>query len=93
MASFKRDGDRRPVSGGVSTTDSSTPVQFRFDPVFNRLLVDLVAPGSLSQVLHTEVGHDQNRKTTVYGVSDDANKNLMPILVDHVNGYILVDVI
>jgi len=90
---FARDDNRKTTSGGVSTQDSVTPQTFMVDPVSLRLLVSISVTSDAGAVIPSEVGHDQNRRTTGYGVTNDANENLSPLLIDHVNNYLYVDLI
>lgn len=93
MAILNRDENRKSVGGGINLSDLITPIQLMVDPVTNRLLIDVTLSGSLGSIVPTEVGHDQNRRTTAYGVTDDVNENLSALIVDHTNGYLFVDLL
>lgn len=98
MSTLNRDANRKSVGGGVNLVDSATPLMLMVDPVTNRLLIDVTISGSTGSVIPKEVGHDQNRKTTAYGVLDNAVVNtpqetLSPLIIDHTNGYLFVDII
>ncbi len=93
MARFKRDEDRRPVSGGVNLSDLLTPKSLLFDPVTNRLEVDLTIDAAISSVLPIHDKRDANRVPTSYAVSDIDLVTPLPILVDHNNNYILVNIL
>ena len=95
---MKRDDDRTPVGGAVNMTDLTTPISLMVDPVTLRLLVNVHISSNNASVIPVEVGHDQNRKTTGYGAVNNgnintANEKLGPLLIDHTNGYLFVDIL
>lgn len=90
---FKRDQNRKPTAGGISLADLLTPKSLLFDPVTNRLEVDLTIDSAISSVLPTHDKRDGNRVPTAYGVSDVNLITPLPILIDHNNNYLLVDIL
>lgn len=95
---MKRDDNRKSVGGAINEVDLITPLNLNVDPVTLRLLVNVNISSSTGSTLPIEVGHDQNRRTTAYGVADDAFVNtpqetLMPLLIDHTNGFLFVDIL
>lgn len=93
MSTLNRDANRKSVGGGVNLVDSVTPLMLMVDPVTDRLLIDITLSTSTGSIIPSEVGHDQNRKTTAYGVKDDAGLELSPLIIDHTNGYLFVDLV
>jgi hypothetical protein len=92
MASLQRDKNRRPVGSGVSLTDLITLTPLQVDPVTLRLLIDINISSSSGSIIPTHDKRDQNRVPTAYGVTDDVNKTLSPLIIDHTNGYLFVDI-
>lgn len=91
MAIINRDGNRRTNKAGVNLSDLVTPLQFHFDPVTNRLLVDVTITSNSSSVIPTLDKHDGNRVPTAYGVIDGTD-TLRPFMIDNTNNYLFVDI-
>ncbi len=93
MYSLKRDANHKAVGGAISIADLITPNALNFDPVTNRLLVELNLDANISSILPTHDKRDANHVPTAYGVSSADLITPLPVLVDHNNNYILVDMV
>lgn len=90
---MQRDDDHKPVGGAINLTDLSTALPLQVDPVTNRLLIDVTMDNSPSSTLLTHDVRDGNHVPTAYGVSATDLVTPLPLLVDHNNGYLFVDII
>lgn len=81
MAIGKRDQNDKAVGLGVSSSDNSTPLMLRVDPVTDYLLVTLQSD-SLTPTVATRNKRDQNEVPSAYGVSDTDGVTLVPIRTD-----------
>ncbi len=92
MSSLQRDNDRKWVGGAISTVDLLTPTPLNVDPVTARLLIDVITDASPSSIVWTHDVRDLNHVPTAYGVSDTDLITPYPLLIDHNNGYLFVDI-
>lgn len=92
MAALKREENRKPVGGAINLADLFTPLPLQVDPVTNRLLIDVMLDNAPSSILWTHDKRDQNHVPTGYGVSDADRITPLPLLIDHNNGYLFVDI-
>lgn len=92
MASLERDENRKVVGAGISITDLLTPNPLNVDPVTNRLLIDVTIDSSPSSTLRARDARDANHVPTAYGVSDTDGNTPLPLLIDHNNNYLFVDI-
>ena len=90
---FKRDENHKATAGGINATDLTTPKSLLFDPVTDRLEIDITFDASPSSILWTRDKRDGNHVPTSYAVSDVDLVTPLPVLVDHNNNYIFVDIL
>ena len=88
MAQAKRDQNDIPVALGVNSSDLSTPLMFKIDPITNRWLIKINST-TATATSATKNKRDQNDKPTMYGVSSVDGITLVPIQTDS-NGNLLV---
>lgn len=88
MSVAKRDQNDVAVSLGVNSSDSTTPLMFKVDPVTGYLLVEDKVD-SLTATAATQCKIDQNDVKTKYGVSSVDGVTLVPIRTDS-DGRLLV---
>lgn len=92
MSSIERDQNRRPVTAGVNLANLATPIPFNMDPVTLRLLIDITFSSNAASIIPSHDKHDENHRTTAYGVTDDSNMTPKPFMVDHTNNFLFVDI-
>lgn len=92
MASLKREQNRKPVGGAINVLDLTTPLPLNVDPITDRLLIDVTVDSNPSSVLWTRDKRDQNHVPTAYGVSAADSITPLPLLIDHNNNYLFVDI-
>lgn len=88
----KIDANRVKTALGVGDDANLELILVRVDPVTKRVLEDIsivastvpVDPGNIAQ-------RDQNHKTVSMGVTDDANLDPSPLIVDNRNNRLFVD--
>lgn len=83
----RRDQNAIGLGLGVSSTDSSTPLPLKVDPVTKYLLTSSITSINSATVI-TKNKRDQNDRPTMYGVSSTDGVTLVPIRTDS-NGYLL----
>lgn len=88
MAQAKHDQNDIALGLGVDSTDNTTPLAIRVDPVTSYLLV-LASRDSLTATAATQDKIDENDVHTKYGVSSVDGVTLVPIRTDS-SGRILV---
>lgn len=79
----KRDQNNVAIRSGVSSTDGSTTVMFRVDPVTNYLLVDITASSNSATVRQFNK-RDENHVPSMYGISSVDGRTLVPIRTDSI---------
>ena len=88
MSQAGRDQDDVPTGLGVSSSDLTTPILIRVDPVTNYLLVDQ-SSDSLTATIAIKDKIDENDVHTKYGISSVDGVTLVPIRTDS-NGRLLI---
>ena len=84
-----RDQNDRPVASGVSSSDNTTPVMVRVDPVTGYVLIN-VSSSNITATPKTWNKRDENHVPTVYGVSSVDGTTLVPIRTTS-TGNLLID--
>jgi len=92
MSEAKHDQNRVTVAQGVSSDDGVTPTPIYMDPTTSFIQVDITQDPTLPATLSLTGKHDGNRVPVMYGVTDDANLDVVPIAVD-ADGKILTDIL
>jgi hypothetical protein len=89
---LKRDDDRKWVGGAISIVDLLTPTPLSVDPVTSRLLIDVTLDNIPASILWTTDKRDADREPTGYGVNATDGVTPLPLLIDHNNNYLFVDI-
>lgn len=93
MTVAKRDDNGSPTLIGVSSTDNTTPLRARADPVTGYILAE-IKPIVDFATTSPKSKPDDNGTRVIEGVTNDSNQTVRPILSDPNNqGYVLADVI
>jgi len=89
MTNALRDENRVTVGMGVSIVDSATTELLTVDPSTDYLMIDLNLE-LVSVTPATKIKRDQNRVTTLYGISSDDGETLVPIRTND-SGELLIE--
>jgi len=89
----KIDGNRGYVSMAITDDVNETPTALQVDSTTGRLLIEIAEIVTTSTPTLTCKPVDGNSEYVSTAVTDDANLDEVPLMVDNRNNYLFIDII
>lgn len=94
MSDAKTGANREKVCLGISTADATVVLPIKIDPITGGVILDHTFVADTVPVLETNaLKRDENRVPVGGGETDDASRDVLPLLFDSRNDTLWVDLL